>query len=313
MNKNSIFIFTNDNSQKLKKILDELSMVKEYYNIHVIDDSNENKIIEDNIKLTEKNGNNTYLGKDQFKKFYYLNSDTGKFPNEHIGTKNWNLGIARNFALDYSIIANYEKILFVDDDISNITLEKLDLGFKTLTRKNFVSCSLEGRTDDSIVDNLAKQLNVLDNQLRMLSGGFLFLYPKSIVHRFYNIYNEDWILQLMEPNKKRVLLSFSVTHDELKQTLIKEDDIYFQEIGEIIVDGLFADRNALKMGVNFWNNIINSRIKYIQKLTAKADYLDKVIEKRILLNLNEWLEKLTSNILLKTFNKNRHERTIYKF
>src|SRR5690606_26017654 len=147
-----------------------------------------------------------------------------------IGTANWNLGTARNFALDYSILNEYEKVLFIDDDISNVSIDKIDIGFKTLTNENFVSCHLEGKIDDSIVGHMARQFNVDYDEPRMLSGGFWFLSPKSLNHRFYNIYNEDWILQLLENDKEQITLPYSVTHDKNKSSTLKEKDIYFQEI-----------------------------------------------------------------------------------
>src|SRR5690606_25146239 len=109
MTQYSIFIFTNNDSIKLKKILKELYNSEHYYNIHVIDDSNKDEIIEKNINLSAKIENTSYLGRKAFKSFYNANYIVDKPLDDIIGTANWNLGTARNFALDYSILNEYEK------------------------------------------------------------------------------------------------------------------------------------------------------------------------------------------------------------
>lgn len=311
MDNNSIFIFTNNDSIKLSKILEELSEVQEFYNIHVIDDSHVDEVIKKNINITSKYGRHSYLGKEAFAKFYASNFLERKASGEFIGTENWNLGTARNFALDYSIIYNYEKVLFIDDDISDINSEKLEYGFKTLTNKNFVSCNLKGRTDDSIVGHLAKNLDIVDNEPRMLSGGFWFLSPHSINNRFYNIYNEDWILQLLESNKHRIILPFSVDHDIKEQSLLNEDAIFFQEIGEIVVIGLLNEKDALTMKSKFWNEIIRSRIFYLKRLIEKSQHLKKNNERIILSKLCEWLGQFKTETLLSLIKMDKNEQRKY--
>lgn len=300
----SIFIFTNNDSTKLGKVLAELSSVNEFYNIYVIDDSHSMGEIENNIRLTSKLGKNSYLGKEAFTYFYEHNDIEGKPSGDFIGTENWNLGTARNFALDYSIVNNYEKILFIDDDISDIKINNVRYGFSTLTNNNFVSCHLKGRPDNSIVGHLAEILCEVDSDKRMLSGGFLFLSPRSLNHRFYNIYNEDWILQLLEADKQRIMLPFSVNHDINGETLFKEDALYFQEIGEIVVKGLLVEKTALTLKSDFWTYIIQSRILFIQTLIEKSEYLKKTKETIILSSLYEWLKHFTGETLLKLILRN---------
>lgn len=304
MNRHSIFVFTNNDSLKLSKILTELSNLKELYNIHVIDDSSSTKEIEENIKISSKLSKNTYLGKGAFIDFYNRTFIAGKFPDDCIGTDDWNLGTARNFALDYSIKENYEKVLFIDDDISGIEVNVLDKGFKTLTENNFVSCNLGGIPDDSIVGHIDSKLNSIMQEPRMLSGGFLFLSPKSINHRFFNIYNEDWILQLMEHSKERIVLPFTVYHN-IEGYSLKNSNIYFQEIGEIIVEALLINKEAFNLDYNFWTNVIDIRLTYIKELILKIEGNGQPNEFCILNDLTLWLKQLTSETLLNIINKKK--------
>ncbi|MGB4847982.1 MAG: hypothetical protein WBP41_08705, partial [Saprospiraceae bacterium] len=180
---------------KLESLLHELCSIQNIkYGICIIDDSSKIEIIEKNKRITNKYDNTKYLGIIQYRDFYCINEKS--HDGQLLGDVTWNLGIARNFALEHSTFLGYEKVLFLDDDISEIDEGKIEEGFSVLTKDSFVSCTFKGVEDDSIVGHIAKQVGVVDDGDKMLSGGFLFLSPASISQRFFNIYNEDWIIQL---------------------------------------------------------------------------------------------------------------------
>jgi hypothetical protein len=310
MGKHAIFIFTCNSSIKLSKIISEISLI-EYNHIHVVDDSNLADIINENIALTAKCDSIIYLGIDAFNGFYKtknLNHNSSKY----LGTETWNLGTARNFAVDYSISMNFDKVLFVDDDISDINSDIVNSGFATLNRNNFVSCNLIGTDDDSIVGHISKKLGIIDTAPKMLSGGFWFLCPDSLNNKFYNIYNEDWIMQLLERNKERIVLPFSVRHNADAKNPLNERDLHFQEIGEIVIDGLMENNFAISMDSSFWNTVIENRIFYIKRLTDIAKCYNKTEEYHTLKHLGDWYNHLTGRSILKIINKQKYDREKYQ-
>lgn len=247
---NAIFIFTKERSKFLAKILETVCLTKHL--IFVIDDSYTFKSIELNKKIVLSKSNVTYLGKLEFDNFYKNKS------NENFGCLGWNLGNCRNFALDYAKRNNYNNVLFCDDDITVEKQEDYDYGFDILN-DNFVSYKIEGMKDDSIIGHIATSLNIIDDN-KFLSGGFLYFEPQKIKHKFLNIYNEDWILQMIESDKEIVLSEKKVFHAIFDPFKNYKQKILFQEYGEIFVSGLFKkELNIDTSNEHFWNKIIEER------------------------------------------------------
>jgi hypothetical protein len=305
MNKNAIYIFTCNRPIKLERILQEVCSIKRMYSIYIIDDSNKRENIEKNRRVTNRYVNTTYLGTTEYRDFYSVNG--GGCDGHFLGDKTWNLGIARNFALDHSTRLPYEKLLFIDDDITDIEAITIEEGFFTLTKNSFVSCNLNGVEDDSIVGHLAKQAGVLDNGPKMLSGGFLFLAPGSLSHRFYNIYNEDWIMQLLEKEKERIILPHTVCHKVDQEVNWTFEQVIFQEPGELVVEGLIENVKALSMDNTFWDIILNKRIKFIEEIIERSLKGENQCGYDICEGLLKWLRQFNGQSLQNYIEQNKNE------
>lgn len=99
----SIFIFTKDRPATLNKTLASIQTIS--YSKYVIDDSASSDNQEGVSKLCKQYSNCNYLGKEQFQKFVSENkieSSKFNFLLRELGSTEWNLGYARNFALLYS-------------------------------------------------------------------------------------------------------------------------------------------------------------------------------------------------------------------
>ncbi|MEQ9404330.1 MAG: hypothetical protein RIM99_12125 [Cyclobacteriaceae bacterium] len=309
MNNHAIYIFTCNRPTGLERLAIEVASIQGEYSIHIIDDSSETLSIKANRKIANQFSNTRYLGIDQFNDFYKINEGTF---NQMLGDNTWNLGIARNFALEHSVQRRYKKVLFIDDDISGINQEKIDEGFSTLTENNLVSCNLLGQVDDSIIGHIATEVGVTDSNPRMLSGGFFFLTPLTVTHRFFNIYNEDWILQLLEKEKEKITIPFEVYHSinrNLKWTL---DQALFQEFGELVVEGFFENDNALFLDSSFWNKILQSRIKFIEEIISRVEKFRDQLKYDICIGVLTWLKHQNGNIIKQSIEEIKNEYYEYK-
>jgi glycosyltransferase involved in cell wall biosynthesis len=114
----AIFIFTKDRPETLSKTLESIQPTQ--YKKFVIDDSVSVANQATVLNLCKKYPDCYYLGKSEFQKFV---SDCNiQFPEfsfllRELGSTEWNLGYARNFAMMYSKAEHFEKVLFTDDDI----------------------------------------------------------------------------------------------------------------------------------------------------------------------------------------------------
>ena len=258
---NTIFIFTKERPNFLQASIEKINLGK--YTVHIIDDSFTDYSIRKNKQITNSKSNIVYLGKNEFDTFYNFEND------ESFGNINWNLGNCRNFALDYAKTNNYNKVLFCDDDIKVETSKDYDYGFKIL-EDNFVSYNLIGMKDDSIIGHISNSLNLVEGD-KFLSGGFLYLEPKKIKHRFLNVYNEDWIMQMIESDKEIVLSEKKVYHEKFDPFQNYKQKVIFQEYGEIFVCGLFKKELSIATSNHqFWDAVIQERKNYINLIDVSA-------------------------------------------
>jgi hypothetical protein len=304
MNNNAIYIFTCNRPIKLEGLLHELYSFQRKYGIYIIDDSSKRETIEQNRRITNKYANATYLGITQYRDFYSMN---GWSHDGQLGDKTWNLGIARNFALEHSTFRKYEKVLFIDDDISGVYEKIIEDGFSTLTKNCFVSCILKGVEDDSIVGHIAKEVGIVDDGPKMLSGGFLFLTPSSISHRFYNIYNEDWIMQLLEKEKERIILPYDIWHHVDQKVKWTSEQVIFQEPGELVVEGLLENVKALTLDNTFWDNVLENRIIFIEGIKKGSLKIENQYGHDICNGLLKWLRQFDGQSLQNFIEQNKNE------
>lgn len=305
MNKHAIYIFTCHRPIELRRLLLELQSVSKTYDIYIIDDSSNKEIIELNRRISDRYCSNIYLGKKQYLDFYNINIKAHNC--QVLGDKTWNLGMARNFALDHATLFGHEKVLFVDDDISGVNKKVLKEGFETLKGNCFVSCTLKGVEDDSIVGHIAKKAGLLNISKKMLSGGFLFLSPLSLSHRFYNIYNEDWILQLLENKMGKIVLPYDIYHGVNQKFEWTLDKALFQELGELIIDGLFINYQGISMDYSFWDNVLENRKKFIQKINLSSQQLLNHQSHIICIGISNWLNQFNGQSLKKTIEEKTSE------
>lgn len=298
----AIFIFTKDRPNTLTQTLQSLEPVANQK--FIIDDSSEQTSQADVSTLCNKFKNCKYLGKDEFQIFCAKHKIT--FPKfsfllRELGSSEWNLGYARNFALMYSKDEHFEKVLFSDDDIQVPNLNLISLLFQSLNEFKFAGANIEGLEDDSALGHIATGVEVINE--RMLSGGFMVYNPKKIDHFFLNNYNEDWIwlfLQLKNDKHIQTGAVFQALSDPLANY---KDKIIFQEFGEIALDGIL---DLYKEGsydsliqLSFWKRMIQEREEYLELLASKADNTGNAKN----LEIVSWVKNNSENFNAELFHK----------
>lgn len=299
-NKASIFIFTKDRPTTLNKTLASIQTVS--YLKYIIDDSISTENQEAVSKLCREHSNCSYLGKEQFKKFVFenkLESPKFNFLLREVGSTEWNLGYARNFALLYSKSIHANKVLFMDDDIQVPNLKLIDDLFQSIKDFQFVGANITGLVDDSALGHIATDLGIFNE--RMLSGGFMVFNPNIIDQYFLNNYNEDWIWLFLQLQGKKYLQTGDV-FQELSNPLANfQTKIIFQEHGEIALDGVL---NLFKEGsyeslveLSFWKRMLDEREGYLNLLNKKAREKNKTEYIEII----DWIKKHSENFKAEAF------------
>lgn len=268
-NNNAIFIFTKDRSQSLRNALNSIKDIG--INKYIIDDSIGSINKNYNKQLSETEHNTFYIGQKECNSFfsdnYICNIDNISFLN-NLGSYQWNLGYVRNFALIYSKYNNFNKVMFMDDDIEISGNDLVYDSFSLLDNCDFVGAFIKGMIDDSIIGHILNKLDIKDTDERMLSGGFLFFDPSAVEIPFVNFYNEDWIWLIFQlKTGKKSIQKGEVYQKKYNPFLNYKEKILFQEKGEIMVDALFRlykiGNFELLTKHYFWGNILTERKNYL--------------------------------------------------
>lgn len=225
------------------------------------------------------------------------NIDLAPFVPSKLNISGWNLGFVRNYALIYSKLMNFKKVLFIDDDIIVPSDKLIHAIFDLLSSYNIVGANISGLPDYSIIEYLIAKLGIKPSHPdNIVSGGFMAFNLDEVSSEFFiNIYNEDWIWQIMHCNLK------STKYGEVYQIPTNIFNNYnrilgkarWQSIGEIAVDGLLL---AKKEDCIDWNRLFNQRFwRQVIELNSKE------LEKTLLLTRNntESLNKLEYDLLKK--------------
>lgn len=271
--KDAIFIFTKDRPNTLAQTLHPLKTTS--YQKFIIDDSANQSSQTEVLNICNSFNDCVYLGNSEFQKFCAKHKIT--FPEfsfllRELGSSEWNLGYARNFALLYSKVSRFERVLFTDDDIQVPQVNIIEELFANLNTYKFTGANIEGLVDDSALGHIATSVQVTNQ--RMLSGGFMAFSPVKIDQFFLNNYNEDWIwlfLQLKNDKHLQTGEVFQVLSDPLANY---KDKIIFQEFGEIALDGILdlhqnGSYDSLT-DLSFWQRMIEERKEYLTLLEHKS-------------------------------------------
>lgn len=272
----AIYVFTRDRPEVLFASLNSISAWDTRK--HIIDDSCEKVNQLANAQLASEFAGVLYVGNAEYQNFRAsLNIEASDLHLllRSLGKREWNLGYARNLALLLAKVNGVKRALFLDDDIEVPDILTIKDTFNALDEYDFVGARIEGMPDNSIVGHIANELGVIDVDERMLSGGFLAFNPSYIEVPFANIYNEDWIWQLLQPAiARRHELECCVFHRSSDPYSNIPRRIKFQEFGEIIVTGLMAhlveiDANLFTDSL-FWEKVLSARKDFLGKIRHAA-------------------------------------------
>lgn len=255
-----ILVFSKDRPDRLQRTLPNLGATP--YNVCLIDDSasSENQVT---IRRLCNQYHIIYHGIiEQEKMIEQLNPDLRKKFVCNLGQKGWSLGYNRNYALLYGLFSGARKIILMDDDvlIEPPLLEKI---FRALSSIPFVGVEIRLMPDDSIVGHIYRAGG--DILPQYVSGTFLGIDLEKVRHYFLNVYNEDWIWLFLENNGGEVTKIGSVKQLKYDPFRDWESRIYFQEIGEILWNGLCYHPPPIKISnlirPDYWNSILRIRMQ----------------------------------------------------
>jgi hypothetical protein len=141
----------------------------------------------------------------------------------------------RNLALYMARLAGWERVLFVDDDITDIDPVDARAAAGLLDDFEVVGLNNIGAPDNSVVCHVHRELG--NKQAQFIGGGGMAVAPMRKVSFFPEIFNEDWFYMLGTGEPLRVAATGQMTQEEHDFLGPKRADS--EELGDCLAEGLF--------------------------------------------------------------------------
>jgi hypothetical protein len=207
-----------------------------------------------------------------------------KFATNEIlaGTKyEWraDLSFKRNFSLLFSLLSGWQRIFFLDDDVTVPLAGDIGAAAGLLDEHLIVGLRFKGRQegfpegfpDNSVVCHASREVG--RPQDTFIGGGALAVDVRRCESFFPNIYNEDWFFLLDDVQARHP----AVVGEALQKKYDPFDDrsrARSQEFGDCLAEGLYA---LLDMGSRvsdvreeYWVNFLAARESFIGEIIDAA-------------------------------------------
>lgn len=210
---------------------------------------------------------------------------TQAFPAALYGREEADLAIKRNVGLLYGRLAGFDKVLFLDDDIVDLTLSHRREAESVLHDYAVAGSVIDGFPDNSVVRH-AQRLSGVEPGVSV-GGGMLAINVSKVTSFFPNIYNEDWLF--MQGSSQ----VYSLKHSPAQQAYdpFQKKRAISEEFGDVIAEGLLG---ASKYHELDWQQILLQRKELILEVSAALQCQTSEAAMRARAALEQSLSRLES-------------------
>jgi hypothetical protein len=186
---------------------------------------------------------------------------------------NGDLSTKRNLGLLLARMLHWDRILFMDDDVRDVSLADLQATVSLLSRYQSVGMRVTNFPDNSVVCHAHRATGAIQDVF--VSGSVLALNPQKPVGFFPEIYNEDWFFFYDDVRTGQLAWSgrdaTQLQYDPFRNTQRAER----QEFGDVLAEGLYA---LLHVGAgladadrDYWVAFIAERRRFLQSIIRRSD------------------------------------------
>ncbi|ROP38131.1 hypothetical protein [Saccharothrix texasensis] len=172
----------------------------------------------------------------------------------------------RNLGLLVSRVVGWERVAFLDDDITVPTPSDLDAA-AGLVSEGYAAVGLEvgGFPDNSVVCHAHRETG--GDQGTFIGGGALVIGRESMTSFFPTIYNEDWFFLLDDAGLRRSAITGRVEQKPY-DPFANESRAQMEEFGDCLAEGVFAlldDDGGFEAAADegYWSDFLHGRMALI--------------------------------------------------
>jgi hypothetical protein len=189
--------------------------------------------------------------------------------------------LKRNLGLLFTHLVGWQRIVFLDDDITVPDPEHLNDAARLLDRYPAVGLSVGGMPDNSVVCHAYREVG--GPQDTFIGGGALAVSTETVTSFFPDIYNEDWFF-LLDGDR---LLPSAVTGRVWQKPydpFANDQRARAEEFGDCLAEGVFAlldgGGSVVDADAAYWRRFLNKRMAFISEIIAAAPGSDQTPDER---------------------------------
>ena len=183
------------------------------------------------------------------------------------------LSAKRNLALVFSHMLGWERILFLDDDITALNPHDVRRASSLLGTYNAVGLHIGGFPDNSVVCHAYRQAG--GSQQSFVGGGALVVEVKATngySSFFPDIYNEDWFFLLDGDKRLLPTTTTGLVNQDPYDPFRTPDRARGEELGDVLAEGIYwlldQGRSIHDADSGHWADFLAKRRLFIAKVLA---------------------------------------------
>ncbi len=202
---------------------------------------------------------------------------TCKLLGDGIFKRKSDLSIKRNLALVLACQLGWSRILYLDDDIAELSAEDIDKAGGLLDSYNAVGFWIGGYPDNSVVCHAYREAG--GKQESFVGGGALAVEVSRCDSFFPDIYNDDWFY-LLDGNAGLQPTAIIGEVNQLAYDPFQSPErARAEELGDVLAEGLYwlLDKDGSIEGADrdHWRNFLRSRRSFITSVEAMVRDSDR--------------------------------------
>jgi hypothetical protein len=187
-------------------------------------------------------------------------------------SRNTDTSRKRNLGLLLAQVVGWERIVFLDDDITVPDDKDLNSAAGLVHRYAAVGLSIGGYPDNSVVCHAFRETGGLQDTF--IGGGALAVGRQSFTSFFPNIYNEDWFFLLDDTRLRPSAVTgraIQAPYDPYRDTMRARSE----ELGDCLAEGLFRlldnGQRLTAATAGYWGDFLSKRRLFIDEVLQKAE------------------------------------------
>jgi hypothetical protein len=173
----------------------------------------------------------------------------------------------RNMGLVLSRMLGWSRVMFLDDDITELNPDDVRCASGLLDTHDAVGLHVGGFPDNSVVCHAYREAG--GNQQTFVGGGALTVHLERANSFFPDIYNDDWFFLLGDKRIQSVGVAGKVRQHPY-DPFRNPDRARGEELGDVLAEGLYwlldQDRSILAADEDYWFRFLAKRKSFVDRV-----------------------------------------------